>query len=152
MLEWDKLVKRYIWDDTKTPYLVPVDRLTSAQAGHELFLHTLLTGVIFAVVALVSLSERLPHGGAAIVSLYAFSGLCAAIVYGITKYTYAAVYCATAPIGGLLYFAAFGFHAELGLLDKGLIVALLLLWLRYGLRLLAIARAFPGSLAPDNGE
>lgn len=152
MLEWDKLVKRYVWDDTKTPYLVPVARLTATQAGNELTFHTLLAGVVFAVVAVVSLSERLPHGAAAVVSLYAFSGVCAAVVYGITKYTYAAVYCATAPAAGLIYLLFYGFHPELGWADKVLLVALLLLWLRYGWRLLAIARSFPGSLAPDDGE
>ena len=41
-LDWEKLFKRYVADDVKTPYFVAVDRLTQKQARSELFVYTLL--------------------------------------------------------------------------------------------------------------
>jgi len=148
-MDWDKLLKRYVWDDAKTPYFVPVGRLTRTQAGHELFTYTLFLVVVFGVLAVAALSARHPHGHSEIVPLYAFSVVCAAIVLGITKHHYAALYCAGAPVGGLAYFAVYGFHAGLGTVDKVLLVAVMLLWLRYTVRTVAIARALPGLPDPS---
>jgi hypothetical protein len=141
--EWDKAFKRYIIDDEKTPYFTAVARLTRRQARYELFAYCLLTGVLYAMVGLVSLAGGLPHGGAIGVPLYAFSLLLAAVLLGATQHPHAAAYCATGPVAGLLYCLLYGFHPNIGAGDKVLIVVLLLLWARYNFRVLAIARGFP---------
>jgi hypothetical protein len=141
-LDWEKLFKRYIFDDTKTPYFVAVARLTRTQARSELFVYALFLGVLFAVIAVASISTELPHRGALGVPLYALSVVCAAVVFGLTRHAWAAAYCAGAPVAALLYFMLFGFHPNLGTWDKVLLVAIVLLWLRYNWRILAIARAY----------
>jgi hypothetical protein len=144
-LDWEKLVKRYVWDDNRTPYFTRVAHLTRVQAGYELFAYAFFMGVLFGVVALVSLSDKLPHGGAAIVPIYAFTVLCAAVILGMTRHPWAALYCAVAPLAALAYFAAYGFHPNLTSLDHGVLVAGMLAWFAYSLRVVAIARAFPES-------
>jgi hypothetical protein len=141
--DWEKQFKRYIIDDEKTPYFTAVARLTRRQARYELFAYCLLTGVLYAMVGLASLSSGLPHGTAIGVPLYAFSLVIAAVLLGLTQRPPAAAYCATAPVAALLYFLQFGFHPNLGSGDMVLIVVLLLLWARYNFRVLAIARGFP---------
>jgi hypothetical protein len=142
-LDWEKLFKRYVFDDTRTPYFVAVGRLTQTQARHELFVYMLFMGVLFAVVGVASISTELPHKGALGVPLYALSVVWAAVVLGLTRHAWAAAYCACAPIAALLYFALFGFHPNLGTWDKVLLVAVVLGWLRYSWRVLAIVRAYP---------
>jgi Flp pilus assembly protein protease CpaA len=62
----------------------------------------------------------------------------------LSQHPYAAAYCATGPVAGLLYCLYFGFHPNIvGAGDKVLIVVLLLLWARYNFRVLAITRGFP---------
>jgi hypothetical protein len=96
--------------------------------------------VLFGVLALAGLSPRAPHGGAAIVPIYAFSVLCAAVVLGATRHLAAALWCAAAPLGALAYFALFGFHPNLDPADRVLLVVVVLAWLAYGARVVAIAR------------
>ncbi len=35
-LDWEKLFKRYVWDDERTPYLTRVRNLSRVQAHYEL--------------------------------------------------------------------------------------------------------------------
>jgi hypothetical protein len=142
-LDWDKLFKRYVLDDVKTPYFVAVARLTRTQARYELFTYSLLVGVLFAVIAVASLSTELPHRGALGVPLYALSLVCAALIFGMTRHPWAAAWCATAPVAALLYFLLFGFHPNLGTGDKVLLIVIVTLWLRYSWRVIAIVRAYP---------
>jgi len=142
-LDWDKLFKRYVMDDVKTPYFVAAERLTRTQARHELFTYSLLIGVLFAVIGVASISTELPHRGALGVPVYAVSLVCAAIVLGLTRHAWAAAWCATAPVAALLYFVLFGFHPNLGTGDKVLLIVIVVLWLRYSWRVLAIVRAYP---------
>jgi hypothetical protein len=146
----DKFFRKYVWDDERTPYLVPVRRMTRRQAEYELLAYATLTAVLFAVVALAALSERLPHGGAQAVSLFAFTQLCAALLLGTTRSAWAALYCSSAPLGALLYFGVFGFHPVLGTADKVLLVAAMVLWVAYCGRLLAVARAYPALAGPES--
>jgi hypothetical protein len=142
-LDWEKLFKRYVFDDTKTPYFVAVGRLTQTQARYELFVYTLFMGVLFAVLAVASLSTELPHRDALGVSIYALSMVWAVILLGLTRHAWAAAYCACAPVAALLYFALFGFHPNLGPWDKVLLIGIVLVWLRYSWRVLMIVRAYP---------
>jgi hypothetical protein len=143
-LDWENLVKRYVWDDTRTPYFTRVARLNRVQACYELHAYSIFVGVLFAVVAVVSLSNRLPHGSSAIVPIYAFTVVCAALVLGMTRHYYAALYCAAAPLGALAYFAFYGFHPGLEAPDRVVLVVAVVAWLAYGVRVAAIARAYPG--------
>jgi hypothetical protein len=142
-LDWEKLFKRYVFDDVRTPYFVAAERLTQTQARYELFVYALLMGVLFGVIGVASISTELPHGGALGVPLYAFSAVGAAVAFGLTKQAWAAAYCAGAPVAALLYFVLFGFHPNLGPWDKTFLVVLVLIWLRYSWRVLAIVRAYP---------
>jgi len=146
-MDLDKYFKKYVWDDERTPYLVPVARLSRSQAGYELHFYALFVGVLCAVVSVVALSSKLPHGGAVIVSLYAFTVVCAAVLLGMSRHPWAAFWCATPPLAGLAYFAVYGFHPNLGTQDKILLVIAMIAWLVYCRRLLAVARVY-ASLPP----
>jgi hypothetical protein len=124
---------------------VPAARLTRRQAEYELLAYAILSGVLFALVALAALSTQLPHGNAKGVSLYAFTQVCAAVLLGTTRSACAALYCATAPLAGLVYFGLFGFHPALGGGDKVLLVTAMVLWVAYCGRLIKVARAYSAS-------
>ena len=149
-MSMDKYFRKYVWDDERTPYLVPVARLTRRQAEYEMLFYAVFSGVLFALVAVVALSKHLPHGDLQGVSLFAFTQVCAALLLGVSASAWAALYCASAPIAALLYFALFGFHPNLGGGDKVLLVLAMLLWFRYCWRLLAVARAYPSLPNPSS--
>lgn len=149
-MDLDKYFKKYVWDDERTPYLVPVARLSRRQASYELHFYALFVGVLCAIISLAALSSKLPHGNSVIVSLYAFSVVCAAILLGMSRHPWAAFWCATPPLAGLGYFAAYGFHPNLGTQEKVLLVVAMIAWLVYSRRLLAVARAY-ASLPPPAG-
>src|SRR5687767_12028312 len=151
-LDWEKLVRRYVWNDERTPYFTRVANLTRRQAHYELFGYALLAGVLSGVLSVALLSTELPHGDRAWVSLYAFTVCCAAILLGATRHAWAALWCGSAPLAALAYFALYGFQPHLETPDKVLIVALLLGWLLYARRPVAIAQAWPrlaGPAEPD---
>jgi hypothetical protein len=141
-LDWEKLFKRYVWDDDKTPYLTRVGNLNRTQACYELFGYSVFMGVLFGVLAVVTLSTALPHGAAAIVPIYAFTVCCAAVLLGFTRHPGAALWCAAAPLAALAYFAIWGFHANLDFGDKVLLVAVAVVGLLYSRRVVAVARAW----------
>ena len=151
-LDWEKLVKRYVWHDERTPYFTRVAHLNRRQAHYELFGYALFVGLLFAVLSVVSLSSELPHGNAAGVSLYAFTVCCAAILLGATRHPAAAIWCAGAPLAALAYFALYGFHPGLGDLDKVLLVTAMLVWLLYARRVVAVAQAWPGLQGPAEAD
>ncbi len=101
-MSWDKFVKRYVWDDTKTPYFVRVAKLTKVQAGYEIFSYSLFLAVLFAVISIASLSDQAPQGRSDVVSIYAFCVVCGAIVLAMTKSSAAAHVCASAPLAARL--------------------------------------------------
>lgn len=142
-LDWEKMFRRYVADEQKTPYFVAVPRLTQVQARYELFVYSLFVGVLCLVVGVASMSADLPHGGAIGVPVYALSVAMAALVFATTRHPWAALLCASAPVAALVYFLIFGFHPNLGTGDKVLLVGLVALWLRYSWRVLDIVRAYP---------
>jgi hypothetical protein len=142
-LDWIGLFKRYVGDEIRTPYFVPVARLSQLQAKNEIFVYTLFMAVLFGVIGVVSLSPTLPHGDTLSVSLYCFLVAGAAAAFGFTKHRAAAAICASAPIGMLIYFTIFGFHPNAGGGDKVLQVIIALLWVGYSWRIVQIARAYP---------
>src|SRR5262245_44691413 len=78
-LDWERLFKRYVIDDVKTPYMVAADRLSRTQARYELFVYVLFIAVLFGVIGVASISTELPHQGALSVPVYALSVVWAAI-------------------------------------------------------------------------
>jgi hypothetical protein len=151
-VDLDKYFKKYVWDDERTPYLVPVERLTRRQASYELHFYALIVGVFCGLLSVAALSNKLPHGGAVIVSIYAFTVTCAAILLGTSRHPWAALWCATPPVAGLAYFAVYGFHPNLGVMDKVLLVCAMLAWLVYCRRLIAVARAYSGLPPASAGD
>jgi SNF family Na+-dependent transporter len=132
-LDWEKLVKRYVWHDERTPYFTRVARLTRRQAHYEIFAYALFMGVLFGVISIATLPTW--------ISLYAFSVCCAAILLGTTRHPAAALWCALAPLAALGYFALYGFHPSLALADKVLLTVVVLAGLLYSPRVVAVARA-----------
>jgi hypothetical protein len=143
-LDWEKLFKRYVWHDDKTPYLTPSAKLTRLQAHYELLGYSLFVGVLFGILSLATLSAKLPHGGAALVPIYCFTVCCAAVLLGFTRHPWAAIWCGGAPLAALGYLAVWGFHPNLETLDKVVLVAVLVGWLVYARRVIAVARAWHG--------
>ncbi len=149
-MSWDKFVKRYVWDDNKTPYFVRVAKMTKVQANYEIFSYSLFLAVLFAVVSIVSLSDQAPQGRSEVVSIYAFCVVCGAIVLAMTKSSAAAHVCASAPLAALLYFFLEGFPSGLATVDKWVLVAVALGLLGYSIRVVTMAKAYPNM--PDAVE
>jgi hypothetical protein len=147
-LDWEKLFKRYVWHDERTPYFTRTAHLTRVQARYEIFGYALFMGVLAGILAVVTLSPTLPHGDAAVVPVYAFTVCCAALVLGFTRHPWAAGWCGAAPLAALLYFATWGFHPGLETGDKALLAAVATGGLLYSFRLVAIARAWHGRAEP----
>jgi hypothetical protein len=134
-LDWEKLVKRYVWHDERTPYFTRVANLTRRQAHYELFAYALFLGVLSGVIAVAAPSNW--------VSLYAFSVCCAALLLGMTRNSWAAIWCACAPLAALAWFALDGFHPGLETAEKTLLVLAALAGLAYSRRVVAVARTWP---------
>ena len=58
-------------------------------------------------------------------------------------------WCSSAPLAALVYFMVYGFHSNLGLPDQIVLVVVMLLWLLYARRVVAVARGLSGGAAPD---
>jgi hypothetical protein len=147
-LDWERLFKRYVWHDEKTPYLTRAANLNRVQARYEIFGYALFMGVLSGLLAVVTQSPTLPHGGAAIVPVYAFTVCCAALILGFTRHPWAALWCALSPLAALAYFGIWGFHANLEDGDKLLLTVVALLGLLYSHRVVAVVRAWHGRLEP----
>ena len=142
-MSWDKYIKRYVWDDNKTPYFVAVPKLTRSQADHEIFSYALFLAILFGVISFLSLTDNAPHGRSPGVALYAITVSGSAVLFGVTKHLYAAYYFAMAPVATLAYFVFIGFPPNLATIDKLVLVIAALVLLRYSLRVVAIAKRYP---------
>jgi hypothetical protein len=134
-LDWEKLVRRYVWHDERTPYFTRVANLTRRQAHYELLADAIFMGVLSGVIAIAAPSNW--------VSLYAFSVCCAALFLGVTRHPWAAIWCALAPLAALAGFAVEGFHPRLETFEKVLLVLAALAGLAYSRRVVAVSRAWP---------
>ena len=143
MLDWEKLFKRYVWDEEKTPYFTAVGRLTRSQADSEIRIYSIFLGILFTVVALASTVEGSPYGRSIDTAFYGFSVVCASVILAFAKYYPAAIYCAATPAVALVFLFVRGFSPTLVLLDHVVILTVLLLLLRYSFRVLAIVRRYP---------
>jgi hypothetical protein len=144
MLNLEKYFKKYIWDDERTPYFVPVARMTRRQADYELHAYAMFVGILFAMVTGGALLSQDPQIASDAVAVYGFTVVCATIIFAATKAVQAAWYCAIVPLVALLYFFLYGFHPNLDAIDHAVLIGFGIIWLRYSLRVVAIARAYPG--------
>jgi hypothetical protein len=150
MLNLEKYFKKYIWDDERTPYFVSVPHMTRRQADYELHAYAIFVGILFAMVTGGALLSQDPHIKSDAVAVYGFSMVCATVILGATKAVQAAWYCAAAPLVALLYFFVHGFHPNLNAIDHVALIGFGLIWLRYSLRVVAIARDYQGM--PETGD
>jgi hypothetical protein len=141
MMSWERFIKRYIWDDERTPYLVPVARLTRRQADYEVFAYTLFLGLLYSLVAIVALSPA-AGGRSELIAIYAFSVVCAALTFGILKSPLAGLWCAASSLVGVVIYLLTGFGSGLAWIDHLLIIGFMLVWLRYSLRIQALSRTY----------
>lgn len=112
MIVWEKYVKKYVWDDDKTPYFIAASKLKRDQADKEIFLYCffLATPAALIIAAFVSaLYERGELNNLAL-SLYGASILICAAYLKFSKSTTAALFAISAPVVLLLHFAINGFN------------------------------------------
>ena len=142
-LDWYKFVRRYFWDDETTPYLVPVAKLHRGQARHEIFAYVLFVSILYGAVMLLTMGASSPFANSFGASLYAFVVVCVALTLGVTRNPLAAGASVLAPVGALVFSLSFDVHPDLGAWDRVLLVGFSLVWLRYSMRLMSIAKRYP---------
>ncbi len=147
-MNWEKLFRKYIWDDQTTPYLVTYDKLNRRQANSEILVYCLFQGIFFAIVVIASLRGG-PDGRALGAALYGFSVVCAAALFGMLKSQPAALYLSATPLVALAYIFLYGLSSERAAIDTIFVTVVLLLLLRYSLRIVAIARIYPDLPEPS---
>lgn len=135
MTNWERWIKRYVWDDERTPYLVAPERMTKRQADYEVFAYAVFICCLFTIVSMAVAPSPM-------MAMYSFSVVSAAIVLGFTKHIATATYTATTPIAAALYLALDGFPDQLGMLDHVVLITIILLWAGYSFRIISIARAY----------
>lgn len=150
-MNWEKLFLKYIWNDQTTPYLVPVEKLNRRQGNSEILIYSLFLGVFFGAAALISL-----RGGPEVRSLgvayYGFSVVCAAVLFVTLKSYLAALYLSATPLVALVYIFAYGLGAEREPIDTVIVTVILILLLRYSLRIVALARIYHELPEPEPDE
>jgi hypothetical protein len=151
MIAWEKYVRKYVWDEDKTPYFIAATKLKQDQANKEIFLYCffLATPAALIVVAYVNILVEGGAGSYLAVGLYSASVLFCAAFLNFRKSVTAALYAISAPITVLLYFAINGFAPRLHVVEQIAMVIIVLLWLRYTFRIVAIAKVHPGLQVRD---
>lgn len=146
-MDWDSLFKKYIWNEQTTPYFTAVPELNQRQGKSEIISYSLVLGVLFAVISLFSMGKGVEQYGSG-VGFYGFTVVCAAVIFGFLKNYYAALYLSATPLLSLAYLFFYGFGAERENVDTLIVTVVLLLMLRYSLRIVAIAKAYPSFPVP----
>lgn len=143
---WFDSVRKYAWNETTTPYFVPVQKLNRTQADKELFVYTLFLLILFGVLALVSCGGKSNLGDSISIgmSAHAFTVFCAALLLGIRKSPGAALYCISAPVAAFLFALVNKFQFSRGSLADYVFLAFAVLWFFYSRRVYAITKAYAG--------
>jgi hypothetical protein len=141
-VDWPGLVRRYVWDEEKTPYLVRAERLTGAQARSELFVYAFLLAILASVVSVVAVlgQDRAGTLATPVVALYAATILVGAIVLGTAGSPAAAWYCATAPVAAWLAALTGAFRPGMEMGERLVLAVASALWMAYAVRVVRIAR------------
>ena len=142
-MDFQGFVRKYVWNDEKTPYLTKVGRLTQRQARNELFVFSVLLAAFFFVTGMAALLGASMVAWSLGVAVYSFAICSAAVILAAIRHPVAALACVTAPPAVLAFLLVEGFPPQLHLMDKLLIATVLLaLWV-YTVRVVRIARAYP---------
>ena len=141
-MDWESLFKKYIWNEQTTPYLTAVPDLNQRQGNSEIFVYSLFLGVFFGLISVLALGSDVRERSIG-VGLYSISIVCAAFIFAILKSYPAALYLSATPLAGLAYLFLYGFGSDREPVDAVIIAIILLLLLRYSLRIVAVARAYP---------
>lgn len=144
-MDWYQYLKKYVWDEQKTPFLVDVDKLNKGQADSEIFLYALFLSVPGALVGAAAVAYGLRSGidVLALVGAYGFSVCVAAALMHARKHLPSALYSISAPVMLFAYLYFQGFHPNLAWIDQIVLIVVLLLWLRYTVRVAAIVKRYP---------
>ena len=144
-LDWPGLVKKYVWNEEKTPYFVAAARLTPAQARSELFTYAFLLVILASGVMLVAGfglgSGRVGILGSPGAALYALTLAVAAVALSLRAHAAAALYCATAPLALLIGRALDVIRPGMTTGEQRLLGLVSALWLLYAVRVVRIARS-----------
>ncbi|MEE8395602.1 MAG: hypothetical protein V3S29_06070 [bacterium] len=143
---WFESIRKYTWNETTTPYFVPVQKLNRTQAGKELFVYTLFLLILFGVLALVSCGGKSNEGDffSIVVSAHAFTVFCAALLLGVRKSPAAALYCVSAPVASFVFALVTKLQLGRGSLADYVFLGFTVLWFFYSRRVYAIAKAYAG--------
>jgi hypothetical protein len=143
--DWPSLVRRYVWHEERTPYLVRAERLTARQARSELFVYGLLLATLASIVAVMSVMDR--TGGALAapgVALYGVAIALGAIALGAGGHPLAAWLCATAPLLVELGILSGALRPGMTTNERITFLTAGALWLAYALRIVRVARRLHG--------
>jgi hypothetical protein len=143
-VDWPGLVRKYVWDEERTPYLVPSYRLTPRQIRSELFVYGFLLAILAAIACVVAVAGRATQVGTPVAVLYAFTVLVAAVVLGASGHPVAAAYCATAPLATAAAAMLGMLRPDMSGAERILFLAFSVLWLGYGARIVRVARRLHG--------
>ncbi len=111
MIIWEKYVKKYVWDDDKTPYFIHASKLMRDQADKEIFLYCFFLVIPAALINAAFVSELYKgEFNNLALGLYGASILICAAFLKTRKSTSAALFTISAPIVLLLHFAVNGFN------------------------------------------
>ena len=75
-MEWEKLFRKYIWNEQTTPYLTSVPDLSRRQADSEILFYSWFHAILLGMIAILSLRGG-PDGRSLGVSYYGFVVVCA---------------------------------------------------------------------------
>lgn len=149
-MDWESLFKKYIWNEQTTPYLTAVPDLNQRQGKSEILSFSLFLGVFFGILSLIALGGG-PDERSIGLGLYSFTVVCAAVILVIMKSYSAALYLSATPIAALVYLFVYGFSTERETIDTVIVTCILLVLLRYSLRIIAITRAYPTFPKSEDG-
>jgi hypothetical protein len=150
-LDWERMFKRYVIDDARTPQFIRVSKLSRTQAHYEILFYALLVVPVCVMLGVASLSGKLPHGDAPLVAVYALAAAWATVVFAWSKNQIAGAFSATVPIAMLLYLVVFGFPLKMSRGDSFVVSAIVVAWALYNWRVVMIAAAYPDMIdRPDS--
>lgn len=141
-MDFDKLLRKYVWDDEKTPYFTPARQLTRRQAHYELIAYGFFLGILFSAVSFIFLTGAAGQAKSFPAALFAFLIVCGAAILAFTRTVMTGNFLVLAPVGGISYLLVNGVRPSWGTIDVVFISLMLLAWLAYAWRVIAVCRRF----------